>query len=135
MRLYFLGSSQGVTSNQITAGKVSNRQWVAVATILQHKLPFVVSTPEFVGLFSVRKRCSPGFVPGSLPALDQAVSIQESMDRTDGRTVNIRILSPEPFSDLGSALVRKLTLEPYDQLLNLHRKLVGMTIGTPAAVR
>jgi hypothetical protein len=49
--------------------------------------------------------------------------------------MNIRVLSSESFSDLGSSPVGELLLKPHNQLLNLHRKLVGVPIGSPTAVR
>jgi hypothetical protein len=57
------------------------------------------------------------------------------MHSTDGRTVDIRIDSSQSLSDLGSSPMAELFLEIHDQFLNLHRKLIGLTIRTPAAVR
>jgi hypothetical protein len=50
----FSGRGKRFTSEEKTAGMVSNGEWVAVLTIAEQELAFVVGTPELIGSLAQR---------------------------------------------------------------------------------
>jgi len=45
----FLRGGKSFAGQQITAGMIGDGQWVAVLTIPQQELAFVIGTPQFIG--------------------------------------------------------------------------------------
>ena len=60
--------------------------------------------------------------------------VEDGVDGADGGTGQCRIPAPEALADLRRSPARILLLELDDQLLDLHRELVGVPVGPPAAV-
>src|SRR6476619_3220983 len=69
-RVGFLGGRERLASEQVSAGEVGDRQRIAIATIGEHELAFVVGAPQVVGLAGTRKRRSLRPVPPSHSAFD-----------------------------------------------------------------
>src|SRR6187200_2719109 len=64
----------------------------------------------------------------------QAVAIENTVDGALGWAVNLGETSGKDFSDLGCSPRGFFTLDAQDFLLHLERELVGIAIGSPAAV-
>ena len=71
----------------------------------------------------------------SLPALDQAMAVQHGVYCADRRAMDIRVPLAEAYADFWCTPVWILLLELNDQLLDLHRQLVGVAIGPSTSVR
>jgi len=56
------------------------------------------------------------------------------MDGTDRGTLHVRVAGSEALPDFDGAPVRIFLFEVHDELLDLHRQLVGMAIRPSAAV-
>jgi hypothetical protein len=70
------------------------------------------------------KRCSLGSIPSCHSALDQAVAIDNRMDRADRRRVHVRV-GPDEL-DFRCAPAWLVLLEAHDPRLDLDGQLVGM---------
>src|SRR5215471_16023447 len=67
--------------------------------------------------------------------LDQAVTIENSVDRAFGRNSDIAIEPPdEEFADLAGSPMGLLGFEADDQALDLLRQLIGVANGPPRSV-
>ena len=65
----------------------------------------------------------------SLPALDQAMAVQYRVYGADCGAMDIRVSLFEAYADLRRTPVWILLFELHDQLLDLHRQLVGVAVG------
>ena len=133
-RIGFLGGGERLAGEQVAARKVSDGERIAVAPIGEHELAFVIGAPQVVGLAGKGKRCSLGSVPSSHSTLDQAMAIENRMDRADRRRVYIRVEPGELLPDLGRAPARLVLFEAHDLRLDLDGQLVGMAVGPARAV-
>ena len=134
-RIGFLGGRQRVAGDQIAAGKVGDRQRIAVAPVGEHELALVVGAPELVRGRRPRERRALGLVAAPAPTRDQTLPVEDGVHGADGRARQGGIPPPEFLPDLRGAPAWILSLEPHNQLLDLHRKLVRLPVGPPAAVR
>src|SRR5690242_7062790 len=71
-RIAFLGAGQRLAAEQEAGGEVGNGQRVAVATIGEHELAFVVGAPQIVRSQGPRQRGARGLVATFAAPLDQA---------------------------------------------------------------
>jgi hypothetical protein len=131
----FLGGGERFAGEQVATGKIGDRQRIAIAPIGKHELALVVGAPKVIGLTGKGKCCSGGPVAPPHPALDQAMAIENRVDRTDGWGVHIRIEPRELVPDLRRAPARLVLLEAHDLRLDLERQLVGVPIGPARAIR
>src|SRR5262245_59689876 len=105
--------------------KVADRERIAVLRVSHPELPLVVGAPELIGgpgvLVSKRRRgmIAPTF--GSL--LDQAVPIQQIMNRAPNRQVDVRIPALEHLLEFGGSPCRLLPLQFQNRCLNSWRDL------------
>jgi hypothetical protein len=130
----FLGGGERLAGEQVAAGKVGNRQRIAVATIGEHELALVVGAPQVIGLAGKGKHRSLRPVPSPHSALDQAMAVEHRMYRADRRGVHIRIEPGELLPDLRRAPARFVLLEAHDLRLDLERELVGVAIRPARAI-
>ena len=131
----FFGGGERFAGEQVATGEIGDGQWIAIASIGEHELALIVGAPKIIGLTGKRKRCSGGPIAPPHPALDQAMSVENCVDRADGWGVHIRIEPGELVPDLWRAPARLVLLEAHDLRLNLERQLVGVPIGPPRAIR
>lgn len=75
-----------------------------------------------------------GLVASPTAPLHKAVSIEHRVDRAVRRSMDVRIQSTKPLSNLRSAPARLVLLELNDELLDLHRKLISVSAWPPRAV-
>ena len=62
------------------------------------------------------------------------MAVEDGVDGADGGTRDRRIPAPQTLADLRRGPARILPLELDDQLLDLHRELIGMPIRPPGIV-
>jgi hypothetical protein len=124
----FLGGGERLAGEQVVARKVGDGERIAVAPIGEHELAIVIGAPQVVGLAGKGKRCSLGSIPSSHSALDQAVAIENRMDRADRRRVHVRIGPDELLTDLRCAPACLVLLEAHDPRLDLDEQRVGMAL-------
>jgi hypothetical protein len=123
----FLGGGERLAGEQVAPRKVGDGERIAVAPIGEHELALVIGATQIVGLAGKGKRCSLGSIPSCHSALDQAVAIENRMDRADRRRVRVRI-GPDEL-DLRWAPAWLVLLEAHDPRLDLDGQLVGMARG------
>jgi hypothetical protein len=126
----FFCRGEGLAGDEISACEVGDCERVAIAPVRQHELALVVGAPQRVG----RKGLGKGraFSPfASVPAapFDQAVAIEDGVDRADRRKMDIGIEPSQSLANLRRPPGRLLLLQTHDQLLDLERKLIGLAIG------
>ncbi len=132
----FFGGGEGFAADEIAAGEVGDGERIAIAPVGQHELALVIGAPQRIGLKGMGKGGAlPQLPPALAAALHQAMAVEHGVDRADRRQMNIGMEPPEPFADLWRAPTRFLLLQAHDQLLDLERKLIGLAIGPPGAVR
>ncbi len=126
----FLGGGERLAGEQIAAGKVGDRKWIAIAPVGEHELALVIGAPQIVGLAGKGKCRSLGSVPAPHSALDQAVAVENRMDRADRWRMHIRIEPRQLLPDLRRAPARLVLLEAHDLRLDLDGQLVGVAVGS-----
>src|SRR5207244_12293879 len=87
----FFGGGERLAGEEIAAGKVCERERIAIASVGEHELALVVGAPQVIGLHWLGVRGSLRPVAPSRCALDQAVAIENRMHRADRRCVHIRV--------------------------------------------
>src|ERR1700681_2494933 len=71
--VHLLGGREGVAAQKITAGKVGDRERIAVASIGEHELALVIRAPQIVGLRGLREPRALGLVAASTTSCDETV--------------------------------------------------------------
>ena len=79
-------------------------------------------------------RGSPGFVAPPFTTPDQVMSIQHGMHGTADWALQVRIQSLKLLADLWAQPSGAVLLGLHNQLLDLHRQLVGMAIGSSRTI-
>jgi hypothetical protein len=113
---------------------IGDRERIAIRTVAEQELCFVIGAPEFVGPFSMRERSALGPATRSSATLDQAMAIEHGMEGAFGGNRNIGESAQPAFADLTGAPAGVLVLHVEDVVLDLKGELVGVAIGAPAAV-
>src|SRR6516165_9165221 len=117
-------------------GMIGDGQWITVATIAELELALEVGAPQIVGSRPRRELGSlgtPAWAPGRL---DQAVPVQDRVDRALGRNADVAGQPPhQELADLARSPMRLLLLESDDQAFDLRRQLVGVANRPPRAIR
>src|SRR5690349_4669916 len=126
---------QSFATEEVPGGGVRDGQRKAVSPASQHEPALVVGAPEVVGLHRLPQRSPLGLEATDLPTLDQAVAVQDRMNRAGRRSAESRVLSNEELPDFGRPPAGLLLLEANDGALDLGRQLVRLPIGTTAAIR
>ena len=70
---------------------VGDGQRVAVLAVAEPELAFEVSAPQIVGGRALRERCSGGPMAGSADRLDQAVAVENGVDRAFGGNPDVAV--------------------------------------------
>src|SRR3954447_27080920 len=103
---------------------VGDGQRIAVPSVAELELALEVGTPQLIGCGAIGQRRATRTVARGAAALDQAVAVENRMDRTLGRNSDIAVEPPnQEFADLACTPVRLLALQPDDQALDLLRQL------------
>jgi len=106
---------------------VGDGERIAVAAVAELELAFEISAPKIVGRGALGQRRPARTVARAAAALDQAMAIENRMDRALGRNPDIAIEPPDQeLPDLAGTPVRLLGLQPDNQPLDLLRQLVGV---------
>ena len=119
----FAGRLQGLAQQQVTGGMVGDGQRIAVPAVAEFELTLVIGAPQFVGCHAGGKWGAAGAMARAADGFNQAVPMQDSMDRALGRDARNGIVeaAQQQLADLASAPVRLLALEGDDQFLDLMR--------------
>src|SRR5215210_3251943 len=103
--------------------------------VAELELAFEVGAPEIVRRRPSRERCSGRAMARAARLLDQPVSVQHGVDGALGRDAHVPgPAADQEFADLACAPVRLVTLEAYDQALDLGRQLIGIAHRPTRAV-
>src|SRR5215218_3461925 len=103
--------------------------------VAELELAFEVGAPEIVRRRPSRERCSGRAMARAARLLDQPVSVQHGVDGALGRDAHVPgQAADQEFADLACAPVRLLTLQAYDQALDLGRQLIGIAHRPTRAV-
>lgn len=114
---------------------VGDGEWVAVLAVAELELAFEVSAPQIVGDRALRERRSGSPMARPADRLDQAVAMEDGVDRAFGGNPDVAVeAADQEFADLARAPMRLLALEVDNQLLDLRRQLVGIAHRPPRAV-
>jgi hypothetical protein len=121
------GRLQRFAQEQEARGMVGYRERIAVEPTPELELTLKISTPQIVGRSALGQRRAARPMTWRATPLDQAVTIENRMDRALGRHPDVAIEAPDQeFPDLAGAPVRLLGFEPDNQPLELLRQLVGI---------
>jgi hypothetical protein len=88
----FLRGGERLAGEQVAAGKIGDGERVAIASIAQHELAFVVGAPEHVGFGGPRQRRAGRPRAPSPASVHQAVAIEHRVHRADRRQEQSRAL-------------------------------------------
>src|SRR5258707_5964957 len=103
---------------------VCDGQRVAVPPVAELELAFEVGAPQVIGHGARGQRRAARAVARPAAALDQAVAIEDRMDRAPGRNPDVAVEPPDQeLADLAGAPMRLLAFEPHDQALDWLRQL------------
>src|ERR1700686_1418436 len=102
-------------------------EWIAVVSVAELELALEVGAPQIVGCGAGRQRRSGGAVARSADVFDQAMAVENGMDRAPGWHAHIAGQPPhQEFADLARTPMRLAALEADNQALDLPRQLVGI---------
>ena len=106
---------------------VGDGQGIAVGFVAELKFALVIGAPQIVGRKPLGERRSGGVAAFPAHALDQAMTIEDSMDGAFGGHTRIAGKPPdEQFADLARAPMGLVALGADDQAFDLLRQLVGV---------
>src|SRR5262249_2722427 len=114
---------------------VGDRQRIAVLTIGEQELVFVISAPQFIGALAHGESGFLGPATHAATALDQAMTIEHCMDGALGRDGNSGESAQEALANLAGTPARVLALHVQEEVFHLEGKLVGVAVGSSASVR
>ncbi len=114
---------------------IGDGQWIAVLTIDEQELAFVIGTPQFIGTLANGESGSLGPTTHTAAALDQAMAIQHRMDGALGRDRNSRESAQEALANLAGTPAWVLALHVQDEVFHLEGKLIRIAVGSSASVR
>src|SRR5215469_9286951 len=120
---------------RLARSMVGDGERVAILAIAELELALEVGAPQFVGCLALRQRCTSR--PPSRPArdLDQAMPVEHGVNGAFGGNPKIPVQPPDQqLADLARPPMRLVALGVYDQLLDLHRQLVGVAHRPAGAV-
>lgn len=104
---------------------VRHRERIVIAPVAQPELSFEIDAPQVVGLATGRQGCALGAVGPAAEAADQAVAVEDGMDRAAGWDPEIAGKpAHEPLTDLAGARVRLVLLGAHRQGLDLRRAIL-----------
>ena len=115
----FSGGGKRFTSEQKTAGMISDRQRVAVFVIAEQELPFVLSAPQLVGALAQGESGPVRAPTHAAAALDQAMAVQHRMDGALGGNRHPRKSTQQALADLAGTPAAMLVLYVQDEVLDL----------------
>src|SRR5947209_15623722 len=125
-RLFARGIER-LAQQQVTRGMIGDRQRITVAAVAQLELALEVGTPQIIGCGALRQRRAARAMARPAAALDQAVTIEDRMDRAFGGNPDIAVEpTDQQLADLTCAPVRFVGLQPDNQTFDLLRQLVGV---------
>ena len=131
---FLLRGEERLARQEVATGEVGDRQRIAVLAIAEEKLAFVVRTPEHIRLGRPGERGPGRATAAPTPMVDQAVAIEDGVDRADRRQVRTGELLPELFTDLGGAPARILPLQAHDRGLDGRRQPIRLPVRAVAAI-
>src|SRR5256714_13852828 len=101
---------------------VGDGQRIAVPSVAELELTLEVGTPQLIGCGAIGQRRAARTLARGAAVLDQAVAVENRMDRTLGRNPDVAVEPPhQELADLACTPVRLLALEPDDQALGRLR--------------
>ena len=130
----FSGGGKSLTGEQKPAGVIGDRERIAILTIAEQEFAFVVGAPQLVGTLPHRQSRSLGTTAQPAAALDQAVAIQQGMDRAFGGDGNAGEPAHEALAEFARTPSGVLALHIQDEVLHLEGKLIAVAIGATASV-
>jgi hypothetical protein len=129
------GRLQRFAQEQEARGMVGYRERIAVEPTPELELTLKISTPQIVGRSALGQRRAARPMTWRATPLDQAVTIENRMDRALGRHAEVLIEPPhQDLADLACPPMRLLLLAPDDQALDLIRQLIGIAHRPPTAI-
>src|SRR5262245_3615639 len=129
-----LGGLKTFAGEQIARAIVTDGERVTVLMVTEHELALVVGAPQAVGRIGAEQGCALRLAPCALPALDQSVAIEGSVDGADRRRRDHGIQVNKLVADLRRSPGGMLLFDPQDRALDLERKPVGLAVGRTAAI-
>src|SRR5256885_1753987 len=114
---------------------VGDGERVAVSSVTELELAFEVGAPQGINRGALRQRGTMRTVTRPAHALDQAMAIENGVDRAFGWNPNIASEPPDQeFADFARAPMRLVALERDDEALDLLRQLVCVAHGPARTV-
>ena len=114
---------------------VGDGERVAVSSVTELELAFEVGAPQGINRGALRQRGTMRTVTRPAHALDQAMAIENGVDRAFGWNPDIASKPPDQeFADFARAPMRLVALETEDQAFDLLRQLVGIAHRPPRTV-
>src|SRR5262245_61566727 len=116
--------------------KIGNGERIAVLRITHAELPLVVRTPQLIrGLDVFFSKRGIGMIAAAFGSLlDQAVSIQQIVNRAPHRQFHLRMLASEHLLDLGRSPRRFLSFQFQNRRLNSRRYLTRESSRPPRKI-
>ena len=106
---------------------VGDREGIAVSSVAELELALEVGAPQVVGSGALGQRRAGRAVAGAADPLDQAVPVENGVDRALGGNAKVAVQPPhQEVADFARAPMRLVALEGDDQPLDLRRQLVGV---------
>jgi hypothetical protein len=94
----------------------------------------VIGAPQVIWLAGKGERRSGRPVAPRPSTFDQAMAVEDNVDRTDRRRMDIGIEAGQPLLDLRGAPARLVLLQAHDLRLDLEGQLIGMAVWPARAV-
>src|SRR6267143_560638 len=121
------GRFKGFAEQQKARGVVGDSQRKAVPAIAELELALEIGAPEVVWRGAGRQRRAGRPVPRPSRDLDQAVPVENGVDRALGRNADVAVQSADQdLADLAGTPMGLVALGRDDQALDLPRQLVGV---------
>src|SRR5574340_1014633 len=130
----FSGRRKRLTSEEKAAGVIRDRQRIAILTIAQQELAFVIGAPQFVGALPHRESRTLSTTAHAAATLHQTVAIQHRMNGALGGDGNAGKSTEQALANLSRTPAGMLALHVQDEVFHLEGQLVGVAIGAAASV-